>query len=52
MSVGYGFGMLALGMTAIMIGALIIYFVINKIQKDQKKEEEERKHREKIHGYN
>ena len=30
MSVGYGFGMLAVGMIAILIGAIIIYKIINK----------------------
>ena len=30
MSVGYGFGMLAVGMIAILIGAIIIYNVINR----------------------
>ena len=30
MSVGYGFGMLAVGMIAILIGAIIIYKIINR----------------------
>jgi|TARA_B100001094_G_scaffold82173_1_gene78385 hypothetical protein len=30
MSVGYGFGMLAVGMIAILIGAIIIYNIINR----------------------
>ena len=29
MSVGYGFGMLAMGLIAILIGAIIAYFIIN-----------------------
>ena len=32
MSVGYGFGMLAMGLIAILIGAIIAYFIINKVQ--------------------
>ena len=34
MSVGYGFGMLAVGMIAILIGAIIIYNVINREEKN------------------
>jgi hypothetical protein len=30
MSVGYGLGMLAIGMAVILIGGLIIYKIINK----------------------
>jgi hypothetical protein len=30
MSVGYGLGMLGIGMAVILIGALIIYKIINK----------------------
>jgi len=30
MSVGYGFGMLAVGMIAILIGVIIIYKIINR----------------------
>ena len=30
MSVGYGFGMLAVGMIAILIGAIIIYKITNR----------------------
>jgi hypothetical protein len=33
MSVGYGFGMLAMGLIAILIGAVITYFVINMYEK-------------------
>ena len=34
MTVGYGFGMLAMGIIAIFIGAIIAYFIINKIKQD------------------
>jgi hypothetical protein len=33
MSVGYGFGMLAMGLIAILIGAIITYLVINMYEK-------------------
>lgn len=36
MSVGYGFGMLAVGLIAIAIGGLIIYKVINHKPKENK----------------
>ena len=49
MSVGYGFGMLAVGMTVILIAGLIIWLVINKIQRDEKLEQEQ-KERNKIYG--
>tara|TARA_X000000950_G_scaffold45771_1_gene52101 strand:- start:2212 stop:2364 length:153 start_codon:yes stop_codon:yes gene_type:complete len=49
MSVGYGFGMLAVGMTVILIAGIIIWLVINKIQRDEKLEQEE-KERNKIYG--
>ena len=45
----HGFGMLALGMTVILVGALIIWKVIN-IQKDNKDKEKEEREREKIYG--
>ena len=45
----HGFGMLALGMTAILAGGLIIWKVIN-IQKDNKDKEKEEREREKIYG--
>ena len=41
--------MLAVGMTAILIGGLIIYLVINKMQRDEKLKREERE-RNKIYG--
>ena len=31
MSVGFGFGMLAVGLIAITIGAIIAYIIINKV---------------------
>ena len=34
MSVGYGFGMLAMGLIAILIGAIIAYFIINKVHNE------------------
>ena len=49
MTLGYGLGMLAVGMTAILIGGLIIYLVINKMQRDEKLKREERE-RNKIYG--
>ena len=35
-----GFGMLAVGMTAILIAGIIIWLVINRMQKDEITEEE------------
>ena len=35
MSVGFGFGMLAMGLIAIAIGAIIAYFIINKVVEDE-----------------
>ena len=34
MTVGYGIGMLAIGLLAIAIGGFIIYYVINEVMKD------------------
>ena len=34
MSVGYGFGMLAMGLIAILIGAIIAYLIINKVHNE------------------
>ena len=31
MSVGFGFGMLAVGLIAILIGAIVAYLIINKV---------------------
>ena len=36
MSVGYGFGMLAVGLIAIAIGGLIIYKIINHKPKEKR----------------
>lgn len=49
MSVEQGFGMLAVGMTVILIAGLIIWLVINKMQRDEKLEQEQ-KERKKIYG--
>jgi len=35
MTVGYGLGMLLVGLIAITIGGIIIYKVINKIEEDE-----------------
>ena len=45
----HGLGMLAVGITAILIGALIIWKVIN-IMKDNEKAKQEEMEREKIYG--
>ena len=34
MSVGYGFGMLAMGLIAILIGAIVSYLIINKVHNE------------------
>jgi len=34
MSVGFGFGMLAMGLIAILIGAIITYLIINKVHNE------------------
>ena len=34
MSVGYGFGMLAMGLIAILIGGIIAYFIIIKVHNE------------------
>ena len=49
MSVEQGFGMLAVGMTVILIAGLIIFLAINKIQRDEKREQEEQE-RKKVYG--
>jgi len=51
MDMATGFGMLAMGITAIMIASLIIWKVIN-IRAKMEKEEKERKERNKIYGSN
>jgi len=49
MDMATGFGMLAVGMTAILIGGGIIWKVINVMQ-DNEKKEKEMKERTKIYG--
>ena len=34
MSVGFGFGMLAMGLIAILFGAIITYIIINKVHNE------------------
>ncbi len=34
MSIGYGFGMLAMGLIAILFGAIITYIIINKVHNE------------------
>ena len=34
MTPGYGFGMLAMGLIAILIGAIIAYLIINKVHNE------------------
>ena len=43
MSVGYGLGMLAMGLIALGIGTFIVYLVINKTQRDEEKQKENEK---------
>ena len=45
----YGFGMLAMGLIAIAIGATCFYIIVKRIEKKQK-EEQEMKERRKIYG--
>ena len=40
MTAGYGWGMLAIGFAAILIGGLIAFFIINKVIKEEKNETE------------
>jgi len=40
MTAGYGWGMLAIGFTAILIGGLIAFFIINQVIKEEKNETE------------
>jgi|TARA_R110001592_G_scaffold54437_6_gene166574 hypothetical protein len=44
-----GFLMLVLGMATILIGGLIVYFVINKVQ-DNEQDAKEKERRERIFG--
>ncbi len=49
MTAAYGFGMLAVGLIAITIGATMAFLIINKLEKN-KKEEKERKEWEEKYG--
>ena len=40
---GFGIGMFIYGMTCILIGAIIAYYIINKVQKTEEKLEQEEK---------
>ena len=40
MTVGYGFGMLAVGLVAIMIGATVAFWIINKLKKNEDDEKQ------------
>ena len=48
MTVGYGFGMLAVGLVAIAIGATIGFLIINKIDRNKKEAIEREKSMEKF----
>ena len=50
MTVAYGFGMLAVGLIAIGIGSLIIFGVINKMQRNEKKKKEDEEIQRRLHG--
>ena len=50
MDIHYGILQLFIGLCAIMVGGLIVYFVINYNIKKEKEEEEERK-KNKVHNY-
>ena len=39
MTVGYGWGMLAMGLIAILIGGLIAFFIINKVMEEKNEQE-------------
>ena len=49
MTASYGFGMLAVGLVAITIGATVAFFIINKLE-ENKKQEKERKEWEDRYG--
>ena len=51
MTPAFGFGMLAVGMTAILIAGIIIWLVINRMQKDEITEEEKER-LDKLYGRN
>ena len=37
MAIGYGVGMLAIGMIGILVGAVVAFFIINKVMEDKDK---------------
>ena len=37
MTIGYGVGMLAIGIVAIFIGAIVAFYIINKVMEDKDK---------------
>jgi len=37
MTIGYGLGMLAIGIIAILVGAVVAFFIINKVMEDKDK---------------
>jgi len=39
MTVDYGWGMLAMGLIAILIGGLIAFFIINKVMEEKNEQE-------------
>ena len=39
MSVGYGWGMLSVGLIAILIGGLIAFFIIDKVMEEEDEQE-------------
>ena len=39
MTAGYGWSMLAIGFTAILIGGLIAFFIINKVMEEEDEQE-------------
>ena len=39
MTAGYGWGLLAIGFTAILIGGLIAFFIINKVMEEEDEQE-------------
>ena len=40
MDLAHGFGMLAVGLVAITIGATVAFFIINKLEENKKQEKE------------
>ena len=52
MTAGFGIGMFIYSMSCLLIGALITYYIINKVQKtpEQIEEEENKKYLEELRG--